>query len=345
MKAIFPTPFSLENTQEVFKAYALELFAFQYKYNAVYHEFCSLLKKTPEQVQTIEDIPFLPISFFKTHQVITQMPLEPATDFTDTKSVDKNTGLAFCFTSSGTTGSETSKHYVPDLSLYEASYMAAFEIFYGPVENYCVLALLPAYLEREGSSLIYMAEDLIAKSGHAQSGFYLHNHEALYKTLLELESKNTPVFLIGVSFALLDFSEKYSMSLKNTIVMETGGMKGRRKEMIREALHENLSKGFGVSKIHSEYGMTELLSQAYSKGDGVFNTPPWMKILIRDTEDPFNYVGDEKTGGVNVIDFANIHSCAFIATQDLGKTFKNKDFSILGRFDNAAIRGCNLLVP
>ena len=345
MKAIFPAPFSLENTQEAFKARALELFAFQYKYNAVYHEFCRLLKKTPQQVQTIEDIPFLPISFFKTHQVITQLPLEPAEAFAEIKPLGKSIDSLFYFTSSGTTGSETSKHFVPDLLLYEASYMAAFEIFYGPVENYCVLALLPAYLEREGSSLIYMAEDLIKKSRHPQSGFYLHDHEALYKTLLDLESKNAPVFLIGVSFALLDFSEKYGMSLKNTIVMETGGMKGRRKEMIREALHEKLGSGFGVSKIHSEYGMTELLSQAYSKGDGIFDTPPWMKILIRDTEDPFNFVGDGKTGGVNVIDFANIHSCAFIATQDLGKTFSDNSFSILGRFDSAAIRGCNLLVP
>lgn len=344
MKAIFPSPFSLADQNEAFEAYALDLFAFQFELNPVYGSFCRLLKRTPANVNTLKDIPYLPISFFKTHEVRTEVPGGFEIEQLG-KSREKEEDHPFYFTSSGTTGAETSKHFVPDVSLYEASYNKAFSLFYGPVQKYCVLALLPAYLEREGSSLIYMAQDLIAQSNHPQSGFYLHNHEALYKTLLDLESKNTPVFLIGVSFALLDFIEHYPMKLENTIVMETGGMKGRRKEMIREALHQSISGGFGIQKVHSEYGMTELLSQAYSKGDGIFNTPPWMKVFIRDTEDPLSLIGNQRTGGVNIIDLANIHSCAFIATQDLGKTFEDESFSILGRFDNAAIRGCNLLVP
>lgn len=321
------TPFELQG-QEAFKAYALELFAFQYQNNPLYQEFCKYLGKTPKNVLTLEALPYLPISFFKTHELVLA-----------------GTPKNFYFSSSGTTGSKASKHFVPELDWYQKTYTHAFELFYGTPTQYCILALLPAYLEREGSSLIYMVQDLIAKSKHPKSGFYLHNHKDLKETLEALETQGTKTLLIGVSFALLDFVENYPMPLKHTIVIETGGMKGRRKEMIREALHLALSQGFGLSKIHSEYGMTELLSQAYSKGDGIFECPPWMRISIRDTQDPLSLIGDYKTGGINIIDLANTHSCAFIATQDLGKTWGNGKFSVLGRFDHAAIRGCNLLVP
>lgn len=328
MKALFnQTPFEIQQPSQ-FERYALDLFHFQYEHLEHYRDFCSHLKKDPSKVSHSSEIPFMPISFFKSHKL-----LHPKTP-TD-----------FYFSSSGTTGQETSKHYVPFLKEYEASYRQAFQEFYGSVTDYCVLALLPSYLEREGSSLIYMVADLIEKSGHPQSGFYLDNPQDLHRSLLNLEAAGTKTLLIGVSFALLDFVEQYPMALQHTIVMETGGMKGRRKEMIRASLHAQLCQGFGLSKIHSEYGMTELLSQAYSSGDGVFKAPSWLKIYIRDTEDPLSLVGDHKTGGVNIIDLANTYSCAFIATQDLGKTFADGTFTILGRFDHAAIRGCNLLVP
>ncbi len=306
---------------------ALQTFRFQYQNNPVYHNFCNLLGKTDFSVLSIEDIPFLPIEFFKSKEIIT------------------GTGKPeILFTSSGTTGSQTSAHHITDLSIYETSFRKAFEYFYGPVADYCILALLPSYLERKGSSLIYMVEDLIKHSCHPDSGFYLHDTTGLRKKLEELDSIGSKLLLIGVSFALLDMTEKYPVSLKNTIVMETGGMKGRRKEMIREELHSILKKGFGVPAIHSEYGMTELLSQAYSKGDGLFRTPPWMKILIRDTEDPLTLQNLGKTGGINVIDLANINSCSFIATQDLGKIYRDGSFEVLGRFDHSDIRGCNLMV-
>jgi phenylacetate-coenzyme A ligase PaaK-like adenylate-forming protein len=248
------------------------------------------------------------------------------------------------FSSSGTTGMITSKHLVTDVSLYEESYRKGFAEFYGNIEDYAILALLPSYLEREGSSLIYMVEDLIKLSNHPESGFYLHNHEDLIKKLIELDKSGQNVILIGVTYALLDLIEKQEFQLQNTIIMETGGMKGKRKEMIREELHAQLCKGFGVSAIHSEYGMTELLSQAYSLGEGVFECPSWMQILIRDTEDALTYIPQGKTGGINVIDLANINSCSFIATQDLGKKYPNNSFEVLGRFDNSDIRGCNLMV-
>jgi hypothetical protein len=238
----------------------------------------------------------------------------------------------------------TSKHFVTDVSLYENSYNKAFAQFYGNIENYCVLALLPSYLERDGSSLIYMVEDLINRSNHQDSGFYLNNLEELSNKIIELENEGQNILLIGVTYALLDLIEYKKFNLKNTIIMETGGMKGKRKEMIREELHEQLCEGFGVSSIHSEYGMTELLSQAYSLGNGVFECPSWMQILIRDTEDALTYVDNGKTGGINVIDLANINSCSFIATQDLGKKNPNNSFEVLGRFDNSDIRGCNLMV-
>jgi hypothetical protein len=238
----------------------------------------------------------------------------------------------------------TSRHLVTDVTLYEQSFRKAFSQFYGNIEDYAVLALLPSYLEREGSSLIYMAEDLIQGSNNPHSGFYLHNYDELIEKLVSLDAEGQNVLLIGVTYALLDLIEKQSFNLKNTIVMETGGMKGRRREMIREELHEVLCKGFGVSEIHSEYGMTELLSQAYSLGDGIFECPPWMDILVRDTEDALAYIDHGKTGGINVIDLANINSCSFIATQDLGKKYPNHSFEVLGRFDNSDIRGCNLMV-
>ena len=269
----------------------------------------------------------MPISFFKTHKV-TSTQKEPET----------------IFTSSGTTQSTTSKHFVPDIELYEKSFLKAFELFYGMPKDFCILALLPSYLEREGSSLIYMVNSLIEKSGHPHSGFYLHNLEELHQKLKILESKGAKTLLIGVSFALLDLVEQFPSNLTNTTVMETGGMKGRRKELIREELHQILEKGLGVEHIHSEYGMTELLSQGYSKGNGIFETPPWMKIVTRDTEDPLSIQPNGKTGGVNVIDLANLYSCSFIATQDLGKTHPNGTFEVLGRFDDSDIRGCNLMV-
>lgn len=317
--------FNIKSNAE-FDALALEVFKFQFKNNRVYRSFCDLLYKHPSDVKTIADIPFLPIQFFKSRDVLSS-----------TQTIEKT------FSSSGTTGSTTSKHLVTDLKLYEESYLKAFKHFYGNIEDYVVLALLPSYLERDGSSLIYMVDDLINQSKQSESGFYLNNLEELANTLKTLEAKQQKTLLIGVSFALLDLVEAYQLNLKHTIVMETGGMKGRRKEIIRQELHQILQTGFGVHQVHSEYGMTELLSQAYSKGHGVFECPPWMKILTRDTEDALTIQAPNKTGGINVIDLANINSCSFIATQDLGKVYDNEQFEIIGRFDNSDIRGCNLM--
>ncbi|MFS4494251.1 acyl transferase [Maribacter sp. 2308TA10-17] len=317
--------FDIKNEND-FEAKALEVFRFQHHNNLVYKQFCSYLGRDTKSVNNLLDIPFLPIEFFKSKTII---------------SGDSSPQISF--SSSGTTGSKTSQHHVVDLNIYEVSYLKAFYHFYGDIQDYCVLALLPSYLEREGSSLIYMVDDLIKKSEHPSSGFYLDEFDSLKNKLTQLDASGTKVLLIGVSFALLDFVEKHPLRLSNTIVMETGGMKGRKKEMIRDELHHILKQGFGVEKIHSEYGMTELLSQAYSVGDGIFNTPPWMKVLIRDTEDPLTFQKDEKTGGINVIDLANVNSCSFIATQDLGKLYRDHSFEILGRFDHSDIRGCNLM--
>lgn len=314
-------------TENEFLIQALRVFKFQYTNNSVYRAFCEYLNVDPNTVKSYKQIPFLPIEFFKSKSVVSSPELEE-----------------IIFTSSGTTGNETSKHFVTDLSIYEKSYLQAFKQFYGNIEDYCVLALLPSYLERTGSSLIYMVEDLIAKSNHPKSGFFLNEYSQLHQLLLELQKTDTKILIIGVSFALLEFTEQYQLSLKNTIVMETGGMKGRRKEIVRQELHQLLSAGFGVDEIHSEYGMTELLSQGYSKGGGIFDCPTWMKILVRDTEDPLSFQKCGKTGGVNVIDLANINSCSFIATQDLGKINDDGTFEIIGRFDNSDIRGCNLMV-
>lgn len=314
------------STPTEFNQLALQVFKHQFNNNKVYRSFCDLLYKHPSDISRIEDIPFLPIEFFKSKEILSSQDSIQAT-----------------FTSSGTTGSKTSKHHVTNLGLYKTSYNKGFQHFYGNIEDYTVLALLPSYLEREGSSLIYMANDLIKRSKHPHSGFYLNNLDELAQKLTALDSIGQKVLLIGVSFALLDLVEKYQFQLKNTIVMETGGMKGRRKELIRNELHEILSEGFGVKNVHSEYGMTELLSQAYSNGKGVFTCPPWMKVLSRDTEDPLSIQIPNKTGGINVIDLANLNSCSFIATQDLGRVYSNGEFEIIGRFDNSDIRGCNLM--
>lgn len=318
--------FSIATTKS-FEKMALKVFRFQYDNNSVYQEFCDLIKRDKNNVKSLTDIPFLPIQFFKTHQILSSQ--EP---------------IVTTFTSSGTTGMTTSKHFVTDLNFYKQSFQTAFSQFYGSIENYIVLALLPSYLEREGSSLIYMVEDMIAASNHPESGFYLNNYDELILKLEELENSGQNILLIGVTYALLDLIEKKQFHLQNTIIMETGGMKGKRKEMIRDELHQLLCKGFGVPTIHSEYGMTELLSQAYSFGDGIFECPPWMSILIRDPEDALTYVNDGKTGGINIIDLANINSCSFIATQDLGKKNPNHSFEVLGRFDASDVRGCNLMV-
>lgn len=318
--------FNIQSIED-FNRLSLQVFKHQFENNPVYRSFCDLLYVHPSDVKSIEEIPFLPIQFFKSHEVISSQE-----------------EVQEIFTSSGTTGSVTSKHLVTDVSWYEESYRKGFEYFYGAIEDYTVLALLPNYLEREGSSLIYMANDLIERSKQPDSGFYLHNLTELSAKLKELDKKGKKILLIGVTFALLDLIEKEQFELKNTIVMETGGMKGRRKELTRFELHNILQNGFGVSEIHSEYGMTELLSQGYSKGNGIFGCPPWMKILSRDTEDPLTILKNHKTGGLNVIDLANYNSCSFIATQDLGKVNDNGAFEVLGRFDHSDIRGCNLMV-
>ena len=318
--------FNIQNKQE-FKALSLAVFKHQFKNNKVYRSFCDLLFVHPSSISTIEEIPFLPIQFFKSRKVLS--------------SLDE---IQETFTSSGTTGSSTSKHLVTNINLYKESYLKGFAHFYGNIEEYTVLALLPNYLERQGSSLVFMVADLIEKSKKVESGFYLDNIQELANKLLELNRNGQKILLIGVSFALLDLIEMQQFNLKNTIIMETGGMKGRRKELVREELHTLLKDGFGVTEIHSEYGMTELLSQGYSKGNGVFETPPWMKILTRDTEDALSINASGKNGGINVIDLANYNSCSFIATQDLGKVYENETFEIIGRFDNSDIRGCNLMV-
>ena len=318
--------FSIKNN-EGFEATTMEVFDYQFKNNSIYREFCSYLKKNPDNVHSVCDIPFLPIEFFKSKKILCS-----------------NTSEQQIFTSSGTTATTTSKHFVKDISIYEKSFRKGFELFYGNLSEYAILALLPSYLERNGSSLVYMAKDFIQQSNNPSSGFYLYEFEKLAKTLNDLDAKGQKILLLGVSFALLDFVEKHSFSLKNTIIMETGGMKGRRKELIREELHQILCNGFGVKYIHSEYGMTELLSQAYSAGNGIFRSVPWMKILIRDTNDALSLLPNGKSGGVNIIDLANLYSCSFIATQDLGKIHSDGSFEILGRFDNSDLRGCNLLV-
>ena len=315
------------NDEATFSEVALAVFNHQAKNCAVYHDYIHHLKIDTTLINHYEQIPFLPISFFKSHEVLSS-----------------TAKAEVVFSSSGTTGQITSKHLVTDLKVYEESFNRAFKQFYGDPKEICLLALLPSYLEREGSSLIYMVDDLLKQSEHPLSGYFLHNLDELFAALNALKKSGQKTILIGVTYALLDFVEQFKIDFPELIVMETGGMKGKRKEMVREELHHDLYAGFGVKQIHSEYGMTELLSQGYSYGDGIFNCPPWMKILLRDTSDPLSLLQGKQTGGINVIDLANINSCSFIATQDLGKTYPDSSFEVLGRFDNADIRGCNLLV-
>ncbi len=309
-----------------FEEVALRIFKYQAEHVPVYAEFVKHLGIMPSHVERLEDVPFLPIEFYKSHVVAVPMDHDPT-----------------IFSSSGTTGSITSKHLVKDISLYEHSFNKAFELFYGDVSNYIVIALLPSYLERGGSSLIYMCDQLIKNSEDERSGFYLNEFEKI-KSIIQENEGFKKVMLIGVTYALLDFAEQFPFAMENCIIMETGGMKGRRKEMLREEVHAILCHAFQVNSIHSEYGMTELLSQAYSNGKGIFKTPPWMKVLIRETQDPFAYQKFERGGGINIIDLANIHSCSFIASKDLGKLYADERFEVIGRFDDAEIRGCNLLV-
>lgn len=315
------------SSESDFHDMAMAVFKFQFESNKVYRSFCDLLYVNPSDVKAIEDIPFLPIQFFKTHTVISsKKPIQQT------------------FISSGTTETVRSKHHIVDLAIYEQSFFKGFKHFYGPVTDYVILALLPSYLEQEGSSLVYMADRLIKATSSSKSGFYDDEFRALKDTLTELDKAGKKTLLLGVSFALLDFIKNEPLQLDHCIIMETGGMKGRRKEMIKEDLHQQLMAGFGVDRIHSEYGMTELLSQAYSSGLNNFKTPPWMKVLIRDPEDAFSILSENASGGINVIDLANINSCSFIATQDLGKRHKDGSFEVLGRFDHSDIRGCNLMV-
>lgn len=311
-----------------FEELAVDLFRFQYQHNGIYREWVNALGILPESIMVSSQIPFLPIELFKKHEV---------------RSI--NAPITIQFTSSGTTSQTNSKHALSDTSLYRQSYRTGFTSFYGDPKNYILIALLPSYLERNGSSLIYMIDDLIKLTGDPLSGFYLKATEQMYEAIYKAQKKQKRVLLWGVTYALLDLAEHGQIQLtERDIVMETGGMKGRRREMIRDEVHQILCEAFKVDVIHSEYGMTELLSQAYSHGHGIFTTPPWMKILVRRDNDPFQFVTTGKSGGVNVIDLANYESCAFIQTQDLGRLVDGTSFEILGRFDHSELRGCNLLI-
>jgi hypothetical protein len=309
-----------------FDKLAFEVFAYQVEHNKVYREYVKAMGKKVEDIKRIEGIPFLPVSFFKTHNVV----------------CGEGTSETI-FTSSTTSGGEASKHIVKDLSIYKESFRKGFNHFYGDSKDYCILALLPSYMERSGSSLVFMAEDMVANSSDKRSGFYIHNYKELAEKLSILEKGGKKVLLLGVTYALLKLAEEYPMPLKHTIVMETGGMKGKRKELPKQEVHELLKKAFGLDAIHSEYGMTELLSQAYSKGNGLFNCPPWMHIMIRDIYDPLNVGLKNTSGAINIIDLANIYSCSFIATDDVGVVHDNGSFEVSGRIDYSDIRGCNLM--
>lgn len=316
------------NDEQTFRAAALEVFHFQAKNCPVYRDYLAALKVDPLQIKEAEEIPYLPIEFFKSHTVLA-----------DGKVAE------LVFESSGTTGSEPSRHHVADAGLYRESFLRNFYASYGSPEELCILALLPSYLEREASSLVYMMDHLIRWSKHDDSGFYLDQLDELSAILEKRNNDSYPTLLLGVSFALLDLAEQLPLSLWNNIrVMETGGMKGRREELVRSELHQRLKEAFELNTVHSEYGMTELLSQAYSEGDGLFVSPPWMKVLIRDPNDPLTLLPTGRSGGVNIIDLANAYSCSFIATGDLGKVYEDDSFEVLGRYDNSDIRGCNLLV-
>ncbi len=322
MQALWDSIFTVN--EHSFESVALQVYQYQYKHVEVYRLFNESLRISPQQVKSLSDIPFLPIQFFKSHAVIAE-----------------GSQPQKVFESSGTTGVVTSRHMVADLKLYEQSFIRGFELFYGPITDYVVLGLLPSYLERNNSSLVYMVDSLMKLSAHPENAFFLYENERLYNLLQQLKEKGKKVLLVGVTFALLDFAEQFSLNFPELIIMETGGMKGRRAELTREEVHEKLKTAFGVPHIHSEYGMTELLSQAYSKGEGVFECVPWMKIVLRDMYDPFKI--ESQTGAVNVIDLANLYSCSFIATNDVGRMLGANTFEILGRMDNAELRGCNLM--
>jgi phenylacetate-coenzyme A ligase PaaK-like adenylate-forming protein len=316
----------IRNKQD-FDRLAIETFRFQADNNPVYRHYLELLSIDPMDRLKVSDIPFLPVEFFKSHRVVAGNRVEDA-----------------IFHSSGTTGMESSRHYVADIEFYVKSFVEGFRNFYGDPGDYCFLALLPSYLERGNSSLVFMMDRLIRMSRYPYSGFYLNELKKLHNTLIKTESLRIPVILLGVSYALLDLADRYSMELKYTTIVETGGMKGKRQELPKQELHRILTEAFGVAGIHSEYGMTELLSQAWSKGGGIFQPPPWMQVVIRDPYDPFSFFGKGRTGGINVIDLANRYSCSFIETQDLGRLHSGNSFEVIGRFDNSDIRGCNLLV-
>ena len=322
----FEKIFDIKNHSE-FKKQCLDIYNFQYENNMVYQNYCNMICEDPTDVNEINKIPFLPISFFKTKKILSTDNFEKV------------------FYSSGTTTNSRSKHFISSLKLYQKSFINNFKLNYSDITQYTILALLPNYYENKDSSLIYMIEKLIKLSKSKESGFFLDDYINLSKKLIELDTKKErKTILIGVPYALLDMIDFNQLQLNNTIIMETGGMKGRRKEMVRTELHEKLKRGFGVSKIHSEYGMTELLSQAYSKGDGIFKTPSWMKVIIRDINDAQNLDFNKKSGAINIIDLANYNSCSFIATDDMGKYINNDEFELIGRVDNSDIRGCNLLV-
>ena len=319
--------FSLRS-EEDFNTFSIEIFNFQYLNNKIYSAFVKQFNIEPSSVKQYSQIPFLPVEFFKTHDVI----------------CGKKKTSDIIFTSSSTTSQIPSQHIVSDISVYEKSFLKGFEFFYGSPKDYAIIALLPNYLERKGSSLVYMFEKLIQLSGNPKSGFFLEDYTKLKSVVSDLKKSNQKTLLIGVTYALLNLAEQDCKLNDNFTVMETGGMKGRRNELLKEELHAILKEKLNATNIHSEYGMTELLSQAYSKGNGLFDCPPWMRVLVRDTEDPLSFVKENKTGGLNIIDLANINSCSFIATQDLGRIKSNGQFELMGRFDNSDIRGCNLMV-
>ena len=317
---------NISSSQE-FEKFSIQIFNQQFEKNTIYREFCRLTGKNPSNIKSSFEIPFLPIQFFKTHKIISS-----------------NQPIQKTFHSSGTTKDNLSKHHITDLKLYEDCFLKIFMDFYGHPSKYNIIALLPTYLENKNSSLIYMVNKLIEKSENKHSGFYLDNYKELKEKLLYLEGGGKKTILFGVSYALLNLIDFYKFKLKKTIIIETGGMKGKRKELIKSELHQMLKIGFGVKNINSEYGMTELISQAYSIHNEKFKSPPWMKIYIRESEDPMNIKTDNKSGGINIIDLANYNSCSFIATDDLGRLDENGNFEILGRLDNSDQRGCNLLI-
>jgi phenylacetate-coenzyme A ligase PaaK-like adenylate-forming protein len=321
------TIFNIANGDE-FLSLSLEIFRRQYQKNKIYRSWVDTLKVDPATVNRLDQIPFLPIEFFKNHQVVTENPNANTVEFI----------------SSSTTSQTPSRHFVNDISIYEKSFLECFRQFYGEPSEYCFLALLPNYLQRKGSSLVYMCKRLIEESKHPMSGFFLYDMKGLVSTIEKLKDTSQKVFLIGVSYALMDLSEMDVTLNDNFIVLETGGMKGMKKELLKSELHAYLKKGLGIQNIHSEYGMTELLSQAYSQSEGLFEWPPWMGFLIREVDDPLKIRLDHKTGGINVIDLANINSCSFIATKDLGRITKNNKLELMGRYDNSDVRGCNLML-